>query len=86
MAEKFGGKRETGAVSERSCKSSDCVKTDIKSDYPAGQSGDEMGGSFNEDGATSSGQPDAIDSSLARELKLVTRGELLGEGTFGKVY
>jgi serine/threonine protein kinase len=42
--------------------------------------------SFNEDGATSSGQHDAIDSSLNRELKLVNRGELLGEGTFGKVY
>jgi serine/threonine protein kinase len=68
-----------------SCKSSDGVKTEIKSDYPVGQSGDDME-SFHEDGATLSGQHDCIESSLNRELKLVNRGELLGEGTFGKVY
>jgi hypothetical protein len=43
--------------------------------------------SFHEDGAESSEQNDPIESSLNKELKThVHRGELLGEGTFGKVY
>ena len=68
-----------------SCRSSDFVETVIKSDYPVEQS-DENLESFQEDQMGSSAGLDKIDSSLNKELENVQRGEILGEGTFGKVY
>lgn len=75
---------EAAPMSEQpSCQSSDLVKTDIKSDYPVEQSDENME-SFVEQ--TTSLDPEGINTSLNKELENVKRGEILGEGTFGKVY
>ena len=84
----------TEVISESQKTSSlDFIKTEIKSDYPMEQSEDNnlASNEFGDNDDSVGGGPKSdtikqIDQELKAQLSNVQRGELLGEGTFGKVY